>query len=64
MRTVPLHRDYKRGIDLAVSDVIDLAPLYTHEFPLHRAHDAFAALAGDPQALKVALKPRGTSVTT
>jgi 2-desacetyl-2-hydroxyethyl bacteriochlorophyllide A dehydrogenase len=52
-----LQRDYQRGIDLAVSGVIDLAPLYTHEFPLSRAHDAFAALEGDPNALKVALNP-------
>ena len=52
-----LQRDYQRGIDLAVSGVIDLAPLYTHEFPLSRARDAFAALEGDPKALKVALNP-------
>jgi L-iditol 2-dehydrogenase len=55
-----LQRDYQRGIDLAVSGVIDLAPLYTHEFPLSRAHDAFAALEGDPKALKVALNPAPT----
>jgi threonine dehydrogenase-like Zn-dependent dehydrogenase len=52
-----LQRDYQRGIDLAVSGVIDLAPLYTHEFPLSRARDAFAALEGDARALKVALTP-------
>jgi 2-desacetyl-2-hydroxyethyl bacteriochlorophyllide A dehydrogenase len=52
-----LRRDYERGIALAAAGVVDLAALATHEFPLARAREAFAALEHDPTALKVALTP-------
>jgi threonine dehydrogenase-like Zn-dependent dehydrogenase len=55
-----LQRDYAHGIALAVGGVLDLGTLYTHEFPLNRASDGFAALERDPTALKVALTPPRT----
>ncbi|HSK95082.1 MAG TPA: zinc-binding dehydrogenase, partial [Euzebyales bacterium] len=52
-----LRRDYADGIALSVCGVLDLGALYTHEFPLNRAPEAFAALERDPTALKVAFTP-------
>jgi len=54
-----VQRDYADGIALAVGGIVDLGALATHEFPLHRAAEAFAALERDPAALKVALTPAG-----
>lgn len=50
------YRDYELAITLATSGVVELAPLWTHGYPLARAADAFAALRSDPRALKVTLE--------
>lgn len=51
---------YREAIDLLGADLQRLAPLHTHEFPLERAEEAIAVLAGkhaDQRPVSICLTP-------
>jgi L-iditol 2-dehydrogenase len=52
--------DYPRGIELVVSGRVNVKAVVTHQAPLARAPDLFAALAESrPGYLKALLLPNG-----
>jgi L-iditol 2-dehydrogenase len=53
-------RDYARGVALAASGALRLAPLWTRGVALEHAPDAFA-MAGSDDTLKVTLHPQGAA---